>query len=130
MKNYVTDTHALFWYLTHDKRLGRKANEAFQKAAKGEAIIWIPTIVMAELFWILEKQDRTNVFFELFEKLETAQQFEFIDFTITDVLLFEQLASIPEMHDRIIAGVAKKLDVPCLTKDEEILQGNLVKTIW
>lgn len=130
MNNYVTDTHALFWYLTQDKRLGRKANEAFQKAVKGEAIIWIPTIVMAELFWILEKQDRTNVFFELFEKLEIAQQFEFVDFTITDVLLFDELSNIPEMHDRIIASVAKKLDVPCLTKDEEIRQGNLVKTIW
>ena len=41
MNNYVTDTHALFWYLMQDKRLGRKANEAFQKAAKGEAIIWM-----------------------------------------------------------------------------------------
>jgi PIN domain nuclease of toxin-antitoxin system len=28
---FVTDTHALLWYLTEDKRLGKKALKIFKK---------------------------------------------------------------------------------------------------
>jgi predicted nucleic acid-binding protein len=45
---FVTDTHALLWYLTEDKQLGKKALKIFEKADKGEAEIIIPTTVLAE----------------------------------------------------------------------------------
>jgi len=66
----------------------------------------------------------------LFDVFEEAEQFRFVDFRAEDVLLFDGLSKIPEMHDRIIVGVAKTLGVPCLTKDEKIVNSNLVETIW
>ncbi|MGI8884189.1 MAG: hypothetical protein ACR2IA_08090 [Pyrinomonadaceae bacterium] len=37
---------------------------------------------------------------------------------------------VPEMHDRIIVGVARRLSVPCLTCDTKIIASNLVKVVW
>lgn len=130
MNDYVTDTHALYWYLANDNKLGKKARKIFSKAAKGEVTIWISSIVLAELYWLLEKQNKTNLFLELFEQLKEADQFNFVDFTANDVLQFKGLSKIGEMHDRIIAVVAKNLDSPCITKDEEIIKSDLIEIIW
>ena len=47
-----------------------------------------------------------------------------------DILDFETDASVPEMHDRIIVGVARRMDAICLSLDSQIVQSNLVTTIW
>ncbi len=47
---FVTDTHALFWYLTGDSKPGKNASKIFKKAAKGKACIVIPAIVLAGLY--------------------------------------------------------------------------------
>lgn len=41
VNSYVTDTHALFWYLTNSPRLGPQANLAFDEADQGVAQIYI-----------------------------------------------------------------------------------------
>ncbi len=55
MDFYVADTHALFWYLTASPRLGANAKNAFDDGVKGDAVIYIPAIVLAELFFLNEK---------------------------------------------------------------------------
>lgn len=37
---------------------------------------------------------------------------------------------IGELHDRIIAGTAKLLDVPSLTSDQILVSSNPISTIW
>ncbi len=58
MNHYVADTHALFWYLTGSPRLGAQAKRAFDEGARGQAVIHIPTIVLAELYYLNEKIGR------------------------------------------------------------------------
>jgi predicted nucleic acid-binding protein len=53
---YVADAHALAWYFTDDPRLGREAAEVFERSARGECLIIIPAIVLAELFHISRKK--------------------------------------------------------------------------
>ncbi len=130
MNDYVADTHALYWYLTSDPRLGTQAQAAFKQAASGNAKIWVSSIVLAEMFYLLEKQGRPFLFSELFEKLEQAEQFTFIDFVAEDTLQFKYFSAIPEMHDRIVAASAAKLAAACLTKDEKIIASGLVTTQW
>ncbi|NUM77851.1 PIN domain-containing protein [candidate division KSB1 bacterium] len=86
MNEYVADTHALYWHLTGDARLGTHAQAAFEQAASGNAKICVSSIVLAELFYLLDKQGRSFLFGELFEKLEQAEQFTFIDFVAEDTL--------------------------------------------
>jgi hypothetical protein len=56
MSDYVTDTHALFWYLADDSRLGDEANRAFEEAEQGHALIYVPAIVLAEMYYLMAKQ--------------------------------------------------------------------------
>lgn len=37
---------------------------------------------------------------------------------------------VPELHDRIIVGTARLLDVPILTGDQVIARSKHVTTIW
>lgn len=53
---FIADTHSFLWYLSEDSRLGKNAKSKFEHAEKGEAIIAIPTIVLAESLHILEKK--------------------------------------------------------------------------
>lgn len=130
MSDYVADTHALYWYLTNDSRLGAQAKSVFEQARTGSAKIWLPSIVLAEMFYLLEKQGRAFLFAELFEKLEQADQFLFLDFAAEDTLQFKHFSAIPEMHDRIIAVSTAKLAAVCLTKDEKIIGSGLLATQW
>ena len=55
MAVYVTDTHPLLWYSTETyRKLSPKALRIFQKASRGEALIWIPAMVVWEA-GLLEK---------------------------------------------------------------------------
>jgi hypothetical protein len=47
MNFYVSDTHALFWYLINSPLLGVNAHLAFDEADAGQALIYIPAIVIA-----------------------------------------------------------------------------------
>lgn len=130
MDEYIADTHALFWYLTRLPRLGTNALEAFRQGERGEARIYVPGIVVAELYYLNEKLGQPLDFADEFARIDSAWQFAFVDFGARDVLHFESLRAIPEMHDRIIAGVALSLGCPCLTRDPAIVGSGLITTIW
>ena len=66
----VTDTHALVWYLTGSKRLGRKAAEVFELP---EVRIVIPTTVLAELKY-LHQRSRIPLSLSVVERLIAADQ--------------------------------------------------------
>ena len=58
VNRYVVDTHALFWYLTASPRLGLQARRALDEGARGQAVIYVPVIVLAELYFLNEKAGR------------------------------------------------------------------------
>ena len=58
MKEYVVDTHSLFWYLAGAPQLSSRAQETFNEGARGDATINVLVIVLAELFFINEKFGR------------------------------------------------------------------------
>jgi predicted nucleic acid-binding protein len=89
MNEYVTDTHALFWYLTASPRLGEKAKNAFDEGAQGQATIYIPAIVLAELYFLNEKLGRPLNYRDEFERLHQSSQLEFVPFLPEDILEFD-----------------------------------------
>ena len=58
MNLYVADTHALFWYFIASPLLGAQAQAAFDEGKQGQALIYIPAIVLAELYFLNEKKQR------------------------------------------------------------------------
>jgi len=130
MNLYVSDTHALFWYLTANSKLGPNARAAFLEADQGNAIIYVPSILLAELYFLNAKYGHPINFVETYERLAGAAQFRFVSFRAEDVLHFDRLTSIPEMHDRIIAAAAHALNAACLTRDPMITNNPQVRSVW
>ena len=130
MSDYVTDTHALYWYLTASPKLGTHAQAAFLEGEHGQARIYVPSIVLAELYYLNVKYHQPLVFAQEYERLAGSGQFHFVEFRAADVLRFDALAVIPEMHDRMIVGVAHARQLPLLTRDNEIVASGIIQTIW
>jgi len=130
MNEFVADTHGLYWYLSNDPKLGSEASKRFQEAEGGEAVILIPSIVIAELYYLLQKQSALETFEALYDQLAASAYVRLEPFQAEDVLLFPELSEIPEMHDRIIAAVAFAHDAPCLTRDGAMVGSGLIQTIW
>jgi predicted nucleic acid-binding protein len=110
--------------------LGTHARAAFLAGEQGQGRIYVPSIVLAELHYPNVKYNRPLEFSQEYERLASAGQFHFVDFRAVDVLRFDALAAIPEMHDRIIAGVAYALHLPLLTRDVDIAVSQAVQTVW
>lgn len=129
MPEYVIDTHALFWYLTASPRLSAPAKTVFDRGAAGEARLLVPVIVLAELFFLNENLNRPVDFAAELRRLMGADQFRFVPLLAEDMLEFGALTDVPEMHDRMIAAVARRRNCPCITRDQTITQSS-VATIW
>jgi len=127
---YVVDTHALIWYLTNDKKLSGQASEIFSAAERGETTLIVSAVVIAELYFANKTFSWFADFSETFQKLREKSYFHFVDFRADDTLDFDRDNSVPEMHDRIIAGLAKRLEAPLITSDSLIKSSNAVKIAW
>jgi PIN domain nuclease of toxin-antitoxin system len=127
---YVADTNALYWYLIKDKLLTQSASQIFEAAEQGQTRIVISAIVIAELFYLSKKRQVFSDFAAIYRQLQTAPHFQLVDFAPEEVLDFVRHPSIPEMHDRIIVGLARRLDAPLLTSDRIITASSLVSIVW
>jgi PIN domain nuclease of toxin-antitoxin system len=54
---YIVDTHALIWYLTDDRKLGKQASAIFAAAERGETQLVVSAIVVAEMYYANKKNN-------------------------------------------------------------------------
>ncbi|MEK7833996.1 MAG: PIN domain-containing protein [Acidobacteriota bacterium] len=130
MNRYVADTHALYWYLVASPNLSPAAKAAFDEGLRGQAVIYLPAIVLAELYYLNKKYSQPIDFAATFSLLQASPQFVFVSVEARDVLDFDADAATPEMHDRMIVGVTRRLAATCITLDPQIVNSGLVKTVW
>ncbi len=64
------------------------------------------------------------------EDLLETPYLQFVPFTPSHVLDFLKDDDIPEMHDRMIAGLARRLRIPLLTRDPKIVASDTVRVVW
>ncbi|MGI8466980.1 MAG: PIN domain-containing protein [Pyrinomonadaceae bacterium] len=130
MNEYVVDTHTLFWYMTASPRLSAAAKAAFDEGINNLALIYIPSIVLAELYFLNVKHNYPIDFAAEYKKLETGGQFVLTSFEPSDVLDFDADSAVKEMHDKIVVGVSRRLNAACITKDNNIIDSSSIKIIW
>jgi len=128
--NFVVDTHALLWWFTGNPRIGKKAAKAFDTCEQGNAIMVIPSIVLAEALSIFDKKRVTFDFRKLFQQVHDSENFVImaLDFPVLETMV--TLKDVPELHDKIIAATARHLDLPLLTIDKTLSKVASIKTIW
>jgi PIN domain nuclease of toxin-antitoxin system len=130
MAEFVVDTHAHFWHLTSNAKLGKKAARVMNAAATSGDTLIVPSIVLAELYFLNVKLGLPLDYARSYAALRTCAEYEFVDFIADDILSFDAHAVILEIHDRIIVGVATARQASVLTKDQPIVNSGLVPTVW
>lgn len=128
-ESYVVDTHALFWYLTSDERLTSAAKGAIDRRRDPAATVLVSAITLAELYYVNEKAGRPLDFRRELERL-AAGRFQLAPVTSGEVLLFDRLRGVPEMHDRIIAALALRRDAAVVTRDSILAESAGVPVVW
>ena len=127
---HVADTNAIIWYLTNRQRLSPKALAIFEAAERGETFIMVSVISIAELYFWNQKHRAFTSFSELKQRLVDLVFFQFVAMNLDDIDDFDQDSNIPEMHDRIITGVARRLQAPLITSDLTIRASTIVTSVW
>lgn len=130
---YVTDTHPFIFYATGvTKKLSRVALRTFSRAENGRATIYIPTICFFELSLLLEGGSvrSSEPFAEWKRKVEASGAFLIEPLTWEDVEEARALQALVDPFDRLIAGVANRLQCPLITRDTRVTDSGLVETIW
>ncbi|KYK30800.1 MAG: hypothetical protein AYK19_17685 [Theionarchaea archaeon DG-70-1] len=128
---YVTDTHALVWYMTDDPNLSMKAKQAFEKVDKGQDYIFIPCIVFFEVLYLTEKR-RIPIDFGSFIKmvpLSWNYRVEPLCLPIIEKSSTISRERISDPWDRLIAATSLHLGVPLITRDKRLHRIGL-EIIW
>ena len=103
---FVVDTHTLWWYLTEPERLPSAAANVFNLTATGGANIWVPAIVVAELYYLSEKLGTPLTPSDLMVRIAMSPGMGLSVLGQDQLELLPLLTEIPEMHDRLIAAAA------------------------
>ena len=128
--NFLTDTHALLWHFTNSPKISQKTREIFNKCERGECIIFIPSIVIAERLSIFDKKKVAFDFNELFTLIRNSENYAIIPLDHEVLQKMTDTTEVTELHDKIIVATTKLLEVPLITKDPLIRNLKTVTTIW
>jgi len=130
LPTYVTDTHSLYWYRRDARRLSPAADAAFRLAAAGGARIVVPTIVVAEFYYLTEKAGYPVVASELIDHISGSREFTFSELGQSQLEKMEEVTGVLEMHDRLIAAEALVHQAPIISKDAALRAIGVVQVIW
>lgn len=126
---FVTDTMGLVLRL-EQRRFSPTARSIFEQAETGNAIIYVPAIVFAEILHLSEKQRISLTLEKVAEYLQRFPHYREYPMSLAVVQSTAQVTDIPELHDRLIAGTARLLGRALITNDPIIQASSFVKTVW
>ncbi|MCL4266076.1 MAG: PIN domain-containing protein [Anaerolineae bacterium] len=134
MNRWVTDTHALLWYLYDAQKLSVDAKEVFTKADAGEAEIIIPAIALVEIVYLAEKGriavDAVKNVLQLLSSHADNYAIADLNLGVAMALQMVDRAFVPDMPDRIIAATALHLNLPLLSRDGQIASLPGITVVW
>ncbi|GBD98090.1 PIN domain protein [bacterium BMS3Abin07] len=126
---FVTDTHSLVWYFTEDTRLSEKALETLEQTTQ-EGLIIVPSVVLAEIMFIAKKGRISITFVETLKKIEEYDNFDIAPLDADILKVADKIEADMEMHDKLIIATALNFQAPLITRDEQIRESAIIKTIW
>ena len=133
MAVYVTDTHPLLWYSTETYRnLSPKVRRLFDRASRGEVLIWIPAMAIWES-GLLEKIGRVQLkptFSRWVDALVAQPGFAFAPMDRETIASSLNIAPHSDLFDTGIVATARHKDAPLITKDAAITSSKVVDVFW
>jgi predicted nucleic acid-binding protein len=129
MNRYVTDTQALVRFLSGSKGISKAADLIFSRADEGGNVIIIPSVVLFEIGYLHEKGRIPVSVKDLRAVLEDSLNYREERLSLEIIESSFDIKDIPELHDRLIAGTARRLRLPILTNDPVIRASSFVDCI-
>lgn len=133
MSVYVTDTHALIFYVTgRNNRLSRRARRTFEQAERGEAYIYIPAVTL----WEVSRLEQAGVirlnepYEDWADALLAHPCFECVPLDEKVIAEARNFLFSRDVFDAAIVATARFKDVPLITRDEEIVTSGVVDVWW
>lgn len=124
---YAADTHAWIYYLLG--RLPENLKEIFIQAENLDEVIFVPTIVLNETIWLVERGKVSLDVKAMLSRFDEATNFVIVPLDLSITKKVSELKRL-ELHDRIITATANALNATLITKDPEIVESGYVKTVW
>jgi predicted nucleic acid-binding protein len=109
---FVTDTMGLVLRIER-RRLGPVARAIFDAVESGTATVYIPALVFAVTTY-----------------LEQFPSYKEFPMSLAVVQSAAEITDVPELHDRLIAGTARSLNLDLITNDPTIRASTFLKTVW
>jgi PIN domain nuclease of toxin-antitoxin system len=127
---YLIDTHALYWHRLGSPKLSKAAAGIFHDGIAGKAVLIVHHVAIAELFYILQKQNQLPLFAPMLLDYQTFPYYRVEPIELSDLERLGDVPEIPEMHDRLLAVAAKRLGATIVTRDPLIQASTQVKSLW
>ena len=128
----VTDTHPLLFHAAGGRRLGRKAAQHFAACERREAILYVPAAVIWECA-LLARGGRVNLRQSVrgfFDDLFSNPAYQPYDLTAGQVFAAEELRVNRDPFDALICAAARDLELPLITRDEDIRSSGVLRVVW
>jgi predicted nucleic acid-binding protein len=129
MEEFVTDTMAIVLFL-EKRKLPIQIKNIFERADAGDVFIIIPPMVLAEIAYLSEKNRIDLSIASLENYIKQHPNYKIAFMGIDEIKAAFEITDIPELHDRIIAGTAKSLNVKILTNDPVIIASKFIESLW
>lgn len=129
MNKYVADTQVLVKHLLGIKSIEKEVKFIFEKADRGEVLIIVPAPTLFEIAY-LSRKGRFDISFDRLDELfNSGGGYQALALNFEMIKTAFEITDIPELHDKLISGVARHLKVPVLTNDPVIIASQFVKTV-
>lgn len=130
----VLDTHALVWWVTGDLQLSANASAAISKEQQGAGQILVSAITSWEIAMLLQK-GRMALAMDLDEWLAAVEGMDGIRVVPISSRVAVQSVQLPgDFHkdpvDRFIVALAREMNAPLITADDNIHAYPHVRWIW
>ncbi len=129
MTYYVADTVAMILRL-EKRTLGNRARQAFVEVEQGNANLYLPGMVFAEIMYLSERKRIVATLVDVRAYMQHNPTCHELPLSFDIVTHAQSITDIPELHDRLIAATAIHLRAPLITTDTVISQSKHLKTMW
>lgn len=133
MAAYVTDTHPLVWYAAgKHSQLSRLAIRIFDDAFADRALIVVPSPVLWEIALLVEhgKIKMRESFDQWAAALIARRGIDLAALDLDVITEAHRLRFHGDPFDRTIVATARVMDLALVTKDQRIVDANVVETVW
>ena len=128
----VTDTHPLLLHAAGTHRLGPRAARHFAACEAGQAILYVPAVVIWELA-LLARAGRVNLRRSVrafCDDLFSNPAYQPYDLTPDQIFAADDMRFTRDPFDALVCWAAAALSLPLLTCDAQIRESGVVRVIW